>query len=285
VGSFISNSLALLSDSGHMLVDMASIVISYLGLRLAAKRTQSRRFNYGWRRVEILAALLNGTILFVMCGIIFSEALQRFAHPEEVHAHELLIVAVIGMIANAIALYNLHGSEHLTTRSAYLHVLTDLLSSVGVIVGAVVIEWTAWTLVDPIISVFITVFIARGAYTLVKKAVVILMESTPEHLDLDVIRDAITSHPSVCGVHDVHVWHIGAHSHALSAHAVVDAGSDGDAVLKDLRDMLVKRFGLTHSTLQLETTDFHATNHCASCDDDEHRDAQYARSPLQKNEM
>ncbi|MFM7775083.1 MAG: cation diffusion facilitator family transporter, partial [Candidatus Kapaibacterium sp.] len=183
-GSILSNSLALLSDSGHMLVDFASIVISFVGLRVALKRTQSHRFNYGWRRVEILAALLNGTILFIMCGFIFVEAVQRFTSPEDVHAHEMLIVAVIGFVANGVSLYFLHGSDHLTTRSAYLHVLTDLLSSLGVIVGAVTIQLTGWELVDPLISILISVFITRSAYSLIKRAVVILMESTPEHLGI-----------------------------------------------------------------------------------------------------
>ena len=266
VGSILSNSLALLSDSGHMLVDFASILISFVGLRLAVKRSQSHRFNYGWRRVEILAALLNGTILFIMCGFIFFEAVQRFASPEVVHAHEMLVVAVVGFIANGISLYFLHGSEHLTTRSAYLHVLTDLLSSLGVIVGAVLIQWTGWELVDPLISVLITVFITRSVYSLIKRAVVILMESTPEHLNIVDIRASMQEHDSVTSVHDVHVWHIGAHTHALSAHVVIRPEHSSDAVLHDLRSALHSRFGLTHTTLQIETPAFLDKHVCQSCD-------------------
>lgn len=266
VGSVISNSLALLSDSGHMLVDFASILISFVGLRVALKRTQSHRFNYGWRRVEILAALLNGTILFIMCGFIFVEAIQRFASPEDVHAHEMLIVAVIGFIANGVSLYFLHGSEHLTTRSAYLHVLTDLLSSLGVIVGALMIQWTGWELFDPIISILITVFITRSAYSLIKRAVVILMESTPEHLNIDDIRTTLLSRHGVVGAHDIHVWHIGADTHALSAHVVIDPGTDSDAVLHDLLDVLRTTFALSHTTLQIETRAFQEKHTCHACD-------------------
>ena len=266
VGSVISNSLALLSDSGHMLVDFASILISFVGLRVALKRTQSHRFNYGWRRVEILAALLNGTILFIMCGFIFVEAIQRFASPEDVHAREMLIVAVIGFIANGVSLYFLHGSEHLTTRSAYLHVLTDLLSSLGVIVGALMIQWTGWELFDPIISILITVFITRSAYSLIKRAVVILMESTPEHLNIDDIRTTLLSRHGVVGAHDIHVWHIGADTHALSAHVVIDPGTDSDAVLHDLLDVLRTTFALSHTTLQIETRAFQEKHTCHACD-------------------
>ncbi len=268
VGSFISHSLALLSDSGHMLIDLASLFIAFIGLRLALRRSQADRFSYGWRRVEILAALLNGTILLLVCGFIFYEVIERFRFPQHVMSTEMLVVAIIGSIANAVSLYFLHGSEHLTTKSAYLHVLTDLLSSVGVVIGALLIYFTGWDMLDPIISLIITVLIARSAVMLIKRAVIILMESTPEHLNLEEIRSTISAHGGVLSVHDVHVWQIGAQTHAVSAHIVVEQDAAHDDVLASVQSTLHDRYGLHHSTLQLESQHFSEEHECRGCDDE-----------------
>ncbi len=268
IGSFISHSLALMSDSGHMLVDFASLFIAFFGLRLARKRTQSHKFNYGWRRVEILAALMNGIILMIVCGFIFWEAIDRLRVPEHVLPTEMLVVATVGLLANAVSLYFLRDSAHLTTRSAYLHVLTDLLSSVGVILGAILIRLTGWDLIDPIISFIITAFITRSAYLLMKRASIILMESTPDHLQVDRIHASMLQRPGVSSVHDLHVWQLGADSHAFSAHIVVGNETPHDEVLRDLRKHLRDEYGLQHATLQLESMGFKEEDHCQGCDED-----------------
>ncbi len=268
VGSFVAHSLALMSDSGHMLIDFASLVIAFFGIRLASRRTQSHKFNYGWRRVEILAALMNGTILLIVCAYIFYEAIERLQAPEGVLPTEMLVVATIGFLANGIAWYFLRDSHHLTTRSAYLHVLTDLLSSLGVIIGAIAISLTGWDIIDPIISFVITAFIARSAYLLIKRASIILMESTPEHLEADQIHTSLMAHPGVASVHDMHVWQIGANTHAFSAHLVVEQDFAHDTVLRDIRLLLRETYGLHHATLQLESPRFSDEDGCKGCEDD-----------------
>ncbi|MBX7156285.1 MAG: cation diffusion facilitator family transporter, partial [Bacteriodetes bacterium] len=247
IGSIYSHSLALLSDSGHMFIDLASLLIAFVGLRLALRNDKKNKFTYGWRRIEILAALMNGTILLIMCGFILWEAVERFITPEEVHTTEMIVVAAFGLVANAVSLYFLSGSHHLTTRSAYLHVLTDLLSSFGVVAGGVVMYFTKFQLIDPIISVVITVLIARSAYLLIKRASIILMESTPEHINIGDVQHSIRSQTGVESVHDVHVWQIGSDSHAVSAHVVIANGHNGDDVLVSVKDMLTTDYNLTHT--------------------------------------
>lgn len=265
IGSIMSHSLALLSDSAHMFIDITSLFIAYLGLHIAQRNDKRHIFTFGWRRVEIIAALFNGILLFVMCGHILWEAAERFAAAEHVHASQMLVVACFGFVANAVALYFLHGSEHLTTRSAYLHVLTDLLSSAGVIIGAVLMHYTGWDIVDPIISVFITLFVLRGAYVLIRRAVVILMESAPSHINIADVHAHIAAQPSVVGVHDVHVWQLGSDSHAVSAHVVIDNTADNDTVLRDVRETLRSAFGLHHATVQVETRAFSDEENCKGC--------------------
>jgi len=269
VGSVISASLALLSDSAHMAVDLSSLIIAYVSLRMAQRRTERHRFTYGWRRVEILAALLNGVALLVICALIAIEAFERIGAPRAIHTTPMLVAATIGLVANGIAWYVLRDSTHLTTRSAYLHVLNDLLSSGVVIVGGVVMWYTGWHLLDPLLSLAITVFIARSGIGIVRRALVILMESTPEHLHVDEVRRALCDHPNVRGVHDLHVWQLGATSHAMSAHVVVADDADRDQTLGQLRALVEERFGISHATLQLEGEPFAQAERCSGC---EHND-------------
>ncbi|MCX7929515.1 MAG: cation diffusion facilitator family transporter [Chlorobi bacterium] len=269
IGSIISSSLALLSDSAHMVVDLSSLLIAYFSLRLAHRRTERQRFTFGWRRVEILAALANGIALLVICLLIAIEAVERISSPRIVHTTPMLVTATIGLLANGIAWYVLRGATHLTTRSAYLHVLNDLLSSVVVIVGGVVMRLTGWHLLDPLLSLAITAFIARSGIGIIRRAVVILMESAPDHVPLESVRRALHEHPSVHDVHDLHVWQLGATSHAMSAHIVVADGADRDRMLSELHGMLNERFAIRHATLQVEGKPFADTHGCCGC---EHND-------------
>jgi cobalt-zinc-cadmium efflux system protein len=273
IGSILSSSLALLSDSAHMVIDLSSLLIAYVSLRIAQRHTERHRFTYGWRRVEILAALLNGLALLGICVGIAIEAIERLATPRTIHTAPMLIAATIGLVANGIAWYVLRSSTHLTTRSAYLHVLNDLLSSIVVIVGGTVMWWTGWHLIDPVLSLVITLFIARSGFGIVRRALVILMESTPEHLRVEEIRQALCMHPGVRNVHDLHVWQLGATSHAMSAHVVVDDTSDRDGVLEQLRTLLQQRFDIHHATLQLEGEPFATAHRCTGC---EHSDLFHA---------
>lgn len=267
IGSILSSSLALLSDSVHMVVDISSLAIAYVSLRLAQRRTVQHRLTFGWRRVEILAALLNGLVLLVLCGLIVWEAVERIASPRSVHTTPMLLTATIGVLANGVAWYLLRGTSHLTTRSAYLHVVNDLLSSLVVIVGGIAMSISGWTSLDPVLSIAITIFIARSGIGVIRRAIGILMESAPAHLDVESVRALLREHPDVRNVHDLHLWQIGATSHAMSAHVVVATSANRDQALRDLHAMLKDVFGIQHVTLQLEGEHFADSQECRGCED------------------
>ncbi|MEY3386078.1 MAG: Metal cation efflux system protein CzcD [Bacteroidota bacterium] len=256
VGGFLSGSLALLSDAGHVLVDLASLLIAFFGLRFAAKARGEHdvRYTFGLRRVEILAALTNGFLLIGICIYIVIEAVKRMVGHGHSHVDSdlMLWVAVVGFVANAISAIYLHKSEHITTRSAYLHVMTDLMSSLGVIIAAVVIELTGWELIDPIISIAIAVMITRGAIRVIRQAGVILMESAPSQISPVELRERVSSLPGIVDVHDVHVWQLGMNEFTASLHVVSD--DPADDVITRVRQMLSSTYGLSHVTVQVEST-------------------------------
>lgn len=263
VGGFISGSLALLSDAGHVLVDLASLLIAFFGLRIAAKAREQHdiRYTFGLRRIEILAALTNGFLLVGICIFIVIEAIRRFGGEHHVHAESMLAIAVIGFIANAISALYLHKSEHVTTRSAYLHVLTDLMSSGGVIVAAIVMSVYDADWLDPAISIMIALIIMRGAFRVIREAGVILMESAPSHIDPSVVHQELVNLPGITNVHDVHVWQLGQHDVNATVHVVTNRRNDEvvTAVQTHLRD----RFGIQHTTVQVESSDL--GDGCGAC--------------------
>ncbi|MDZ4745022.1 MAG: cation diffusion facilitator family transporter [bacterium] len=265
VGGFLSGSLALLSDAGHVLIDLASLLVAFIGLRIAAKAREQHdaRYTFGLRRIEILAALTNGMLLFGICIYILIEAVRRFAHPEHVHAGAMLVVAVIGFIANAISARYLHKSEHITTRSAYLHVITDLLSSGGVIVGAIVIALTDWDWVDPVLSILIALLVIRGSIRVIREAGIILMESSPNHILPAEVKTTLLALEGVSNVHDVHVWQLGAKEYAASVHIVSSRPSD-DVVI-EVQRTLREQFSIGHTTVQVESHNLHDTGDCGAC--------------------
>ena len=267
VGGFVSGSLSLLSDAGHVLVDLASLLIAFFGLRLAAKAREQHdiRYTFGLRRIEILAALTNGFLLIGICIYIVIEAIRRMAGDEHSHVDSeiMLYVAIVGFFANAISAMYLHKSEHITTRSAYLHVMTDLMSSLGVIIAAGVIELTGWELIDPIISIMIAIIITRGAIRVIRESGVILMESAPLNISPLDVKSELMSIPGVTDVHDVHVWQLTIRENAASVH-VVSARSSDD-IVREVREVLRNRFQLTHVTVQVESEDLHANGECGTC--------------------
>ncbi|MCO6466417.1 MAG: cation transporter [Bradyrhizobiaceae bacterium] len=254
IGGIISNSLALLSDTGHVFVDLASLLIAYFGLRIAARNREqhSERYTFGLRRLEVIAALTNGFILVGMCIFIMIEAVERFSSPEHVHAHEMLYVAIVGFIANGISAWYLQKSQHITTRSAYLHVLTDLMSSAGVIIGAIILLLTDWTWVDPVLSLVIALLIMRGAFRVIKEASIILMESAPEEIDVTELTEHLTTIPGVIDVHDVHVWQLSQDNLSATVHVVTEEHSD--TMIARVKDVLNVKYRVSHATIQIEST-------------------------------
>jgi cobalt-zinc-cadmium efflux system protein len=267
VGGFASGSLALLSDAGHVLVDLASLLIAFFGLRLAARAREQHdiRYTFGMRRIEILAALTNGFLLIGICIYIVIEAVKRMSGDEHSHVDSeiMLYVAIVGFVANAVSALFLHKSEHITTRSAYLHVITDLLSSLGVIIAAGVIKYTGWELIDPLISILIALVITRGAVRVIRESGVILMESAPMDISPIEMREELMTIPGITDVHDVHVWQISLRENAASVHVVTARSSDD--VVRDVREALKNRFQLTHVTVQVESENLRANGECGSC--------------------
>jgi len=255
IGGFLSGSLALQADAGHMLTDTSSLLLAVLAFSFATRPADLRR-TYGFYRLEILAALANGVLLLLLAGWIVWEAIERFSDPRPIDAATMAIIAAIGLIANAVGLVLLHRrGGSLNLRGAYLHVLGDTLSSVGVIVAAGVILLTGWTPIDPILSAVIACVIVWSAFSLVRSAVDVLLEAVPAHLDLAEVLHALEQTEGVAEVHDLHIWTISSGMHALSAHVVVD-GCDfarNEEILRKLRALLAERFHLDHVTLQLET--------------------------------
>ena len=253
IGGWLANSLALLADSGHMLNDVAALGLSAFALTIA-RRPATAAKTYGYQRIEILAALLNGATLIVISGLIFWQAYARFREPPDVEGPLMLAVACGGMIVNIVAAFLLHASSghNLNVRGAYLHVLGDLLGSVGAIAAAVIILTTGWTPADPLISVFVALLILGGAWRLVRESVDVLLEAVPKHIDMAALHAAIRDIPDVDEVHDLHVWTLTSGFLAMSGHAVIRDPARYKDVLYAVHQVMHDRFGISHVTMQVE---------------------------------
>jgi cobalt-zinc-cadmium efflux system protein len=253
IAGFMTNSLALLSDAGHMLSDIGALGLSLFAFRMARKPA-TLSSTYGYHRVEILAALFNGLALWLIVGIIFAAAYSRFFAPPIVESYGMMIVAVIGLIINLVAAAILHGGHHhnLNLRGAFLHVVSDAVGSVGAIIAGAIMLTTGWYLADPLISVLIGVLILYSSWSLIKDSLSVLMQSVPKGIRLDEVRETIEAVDGVSKVHDLHVWAVTSDIFTLSAHAVVENGGDFHEVLNGIEDTLKERFNIEHITIQLE---------------------------------
>jgi cobalt-zinc-cadmium efflux system protein len=259
IGGYWTGSLALLSDAAHVFMDVFALGLSYLALRLSALPADDRH-TYGFHRLEVIAALINGVTLGVIAIEIFSESWKRWLNPEPIKSVEMLTIAVIGLVVNMVVAFVLGGHHHeheeaedLNVRSAYLHVLGDAISSVGVIVAAGLIWFTGWTWLDPLMSVFIGILIVVSSWRVLKSSLHILVEGVPEHLSVEKIGQSMASVPGVRDVHDLHVWSICSGHVALSAHVITANQSitDGFGIVAEIKARL-KKFGIEHTTIQFE---------------------------------
>jgi cobalt-zinc-cadmium efflux system protein len=259
-GGFLTNSLALLSDAGHMLADVAAIALALLALWFAARPVTPRK-TYGYYRMEILAALANGVALVVIALLIFYEAFQRINNPDtiKVEGFELTLIAIGGLIINGISAWLLHSASesNLNVRGAFLHVIGDALGSVGAITAGVLIWKWGWTIADPIISVAMCLLIIYSSWQLIRESVNILLEGTPSHINIRAVVDAMHEIPEVTDVHDLHVWTISSGKEALSAHVTIKQDASYRETLEALQAQLQKEFNIGHVTLQLESSDEH----------------------------
>ncbi len=269
VGGLWSGSLALLSDAGHVFVDAFALALSYIAIRFSSRPADSQH-TYGFHRMEVLAALVNGALLIIIVVEILREAWHRWQQPVNIKSTEMLIIAVIGLAVNivvAIVLgghHHAHDEEHdhesssternLNVQSAYLHVIGDAAASVSVILAAAAIALTNWTWLDPLVSVLISLLIAVSAWRVLREAFHILMEGTPRGVSLEAITQGITAIPGVESVHDLHVWSLCPDNIALSAHIVADPHVQPDALIAAINSWLYDHAGISHTTLQIENS-------------------------------
>ncbi len=253
VGGWMTNSLALLSDAAHMFTDAIALGLGLFGIWIADQPATEHK-TYGYHRAEILVALLNGLVLWLVVLGVFWEAWERVQSPPVVHGPGVLAVATVGLAVNLVAAWFLSGaaSANISVRGALLHVLSDLLGSVGVIAAGIVVIVTGWNAADAAASVIIAVLILVSSFGLIREAVDVLMEAVPRHIDLDDLRRTLEAVPGATEVHDLHVWSLTTGHCALSAHAVVDESTSTDHVLAEMSDRLAERFDIHHVTIQLE---------------------------------
>jgi cobalt-zinc-cadmium efflux system protein len=253
VGGYLTNSLALVSDAAHVLGDVGALGLTLFALWVGT-RPASESKTFGYHRAEILAALVNGVILWVVGILIVIEAWQRLQAPPAVAGPGMLAVALIGLVVNAFVAYRLreHQGHSLNLRGAYLHVLSDLLGSIGAAVAGVVIVVGGWLPADALASLLIVALIVFGSWTLVREAVDVLMEAVPAHIDVETLRLALERVPGTDEVHDLHVWSLTTGRCALSAHAVVNASARDDAILAAMADLCAREFQIEHVTIQIE---------------------------------
>ncbi|KZN95062.1 cation diffusion facilitator family transporter [Aeribacillus pallidus] len=259
-GGLMTNSLALLSDSGHMLSDASSLALSLIAIWFAAKPASPNK-TYGFYRFEILAALFNGVTLFVIAGFIIWEAVQRFFNPPTVASGSMMLIASIGLIANLLSAWVLMRKgdvkHNVNVRSAYLHVIGDALGSVGAIAAGFIMWLFDWYIADPIISILVALLILKGAWGVLKHSIHILMEGTPVTIDQNEVKKALKSIEGVKDVHDLHIWTITSGLDSLSCHILIEDHQDSQKVLQAAIHMIEEKFKILHTTIQIETSQIH----------------------------
>lgn len=255
IGGLLSNSVALLADAGHMLTDFGALTLS-LFVAWFSRQPSTAQKSFGYLRWEILAAFLNGAALLLISAWIIVESVMRLRAPEPIQGGLMLGVAVAGLAVNVISALVLHpaSQSNMNVRGAYLHVLGDLLGSVGTVGAAVLIQFTGWLSADPIASFLTTALIMRGAWSLVKESVDILLESAPAHIDLTAVRAQLEAIPGIESVHDVHVWTVTPSMVSMSAHAIVRDSAAQQHVLEHVHDAMAL-FGISHVTVQIEQSE------------------------------
>jgi cobalt-zinc-cadmium efflux system protein len=253
-GGIYTNSLALLADAAHMLIDLAALSLSYFALTISSRPAPPEK-TYGYRRVEILAALANGVLLIVIALYIFHEAWQRLWVPQEVKSLPMLIVAATGLAANLVTAKLLYASrnESLNLRGAFLHVLGDTLGSLGAITAGILMLFFHWYPADPIVSVIVGALILFNSWRLVAESVDVLLEGVPRHLDITVIYNDLRGMKEVASLHDLHVWSIATYTIAMSCHIVLKQDADPMKTLEKAEYMMREKYGIEHTTIQMES--------------------------------
>ncbi len=250
---FAANSTALIADAGHNLSDVLGLLLAWAAV-LFGRKVPDERFTYGLRGSSILAALANATLLFVACGAIGWEAIQRFSQPPPVASTTVMVVAAIGIVINGLSAWMfVKGSEgDLNIRGAYLHMAADAAVSLGVVVAGLVMRFTGWYWLDPVASLVIVAVILIGTWGLLRDSLKLALHAVPPHIDMPAVADYLRHLPGVSDIHDLHIWGMSTTESALTVHLVMPAGYPGDAVIDGITQALKQRFAVHHSTLQIE---------------------------------
>ena len=255
VGGILSNSLALISDSLHVLLDFSAIGISLVAFRIA-KKPHSTKLSFGFHRIEIVAALVNGITLILVSCFIFYESYKRFLEPQDIQINMLIGFAVVGFAANLAMMFILKKDSHsnLNIKGSYTHVIGDTLSSIGVIVGGIIMSFTNYSIIDPIISVGIGILIVRSGIILCKECLHIFMEGTPNEIKIQSVSEEITKFEGVYEIHDLHVWTLTSNVFAMSVHVKITQESvpQTNSLLRKINEIMKEKFGINHCTIQIE---------------------------------
>jgi cobalt-zinc-cadmium efflux system protein len=264
IGGIVANSLALISDALHMFTDVGALILSLIVLRII-HRPSTPKMSYGYHRAEILGALASALSLWALCGVLIYEAILRLIAPPEVKGPIVFIIASIGLIANLMMMRTLHShsKDSLNIKAAYIHVIGDLLGSVGVIIGGAILWVTQWNPIDPIISILFALGIVYGSGKIIRQTVAVLMESTPEGYDPVAIGKDLRAIPGVTEVHDLHVWAVSAKKVAISAHLIAE---DTQAALNAAHRLIEKKYKISHMTIQVEDPAHFDPKYCYDCD-------------------
>ncbi len=253
IGGILTNSLALLADAAHMLTDVVGLLLAFIAIKIGERKADSKK-TFGYYRTEILAAVINAVVLLGISVYVLFEAYQRFKSPPEVQSKSMLIVAGIGLVVNIAGMLILRKDSEasLNMKGAYFEVLSDMLTSVGVMIAGVIMLTTNWYYADPLISAAIGLLIFPRTWRLLKEAVNVLLESTPKDVDIDVLRKSLEQVPGVKSVHDLHVWSLTSGVNAMSSHIVKDDTITQNQLLEKLTEETTSRFTISHTTFQIE---------------------------------
>lgn len=255
IGGYLTNSLAILSDAWHLLSDILALGVSWFALRQST-RPANKKLTFGYHRIGIFAALINNLSLIGISGYIYYTAIRRIFYPEQVESIGMIYLAILGvLVTTTIVFFLKREDQNLNVKSALLHFVGDVFSYAGVIIGGILLNYTGWMWIDPVISILFASVILKGAFRMLRESIRILLEAVPDGLDLDEIKEEVIKVKGVCSVHDVHVWGVSSEEVMLTAHIVTDNKSvfEGHRLLHEVKDLLNEQFGIWHSILQLET--------------------------------
>lgn len=256
-GGLLTNSLALIADAGHMFSDVAALGLSLVAL-IYTQKPHSAQKTFGYHRLEILAALVNGLALWAIAAYIIYDAYGRLAEAPPILSLPLVVIAALGLAVNLFGVIVLHPTKdhNLNLRSAFLHLLADSLGSVAAIAAGLAIYFRGWYWADPLAGAIIAILIVISSWRLVREAADILMEATPKHIDLHEVAQVLANHPGVKAIHDLHIWSISSGFFSMSVHVVLSDSRNRDCLTQELEALLARRFGLEHTTIQLEGPDY-----------------------------